>query len=183
MLPPVELSHLGFHVFDLPRMEDFYTRVMGFSVADRGEVRGTACVFLTRDPADHHQIVLFAGRTAPRDAVFLNQLTFQVRDLNALLACHREMEKEGTAVPVRCVDHGVSWSLYFPDPEGNRIELFVKSPWYIAQPHLAEFDPRLPAGEIFERTRARIRDDATLVPMAEWEASFAARIAAEKGRK
>ncbi len=76
-----KLSHVGFHVFDLARMEDFYVRVMGFAVSDRAPVRGLQGMFLTRDPADHHQIVLFEGHTAPRDAVFVNQITFQVNDL------------------------------------------------------------------------------------------------------
>lgn len=178
MLPPVTLSHFGFHVFDLARMESFYSRVMGFTVSDRGEVGGFSAVFLTRDPGEHHQLVLFSGRTAPRETVLLNQLTFQVNDLEALLACHRELGREGID-PIRCVDHGVSWSLYFPDPEGNRIELFVKSPWYIVQPHIAEFDPgRVPA-DIFERTRERIAADPTLMPMAQWEAELAARMKSE----
>jgi catechol 2,3-dioxygenase len=175
MLPPVTFNHLGFHVFDLDRMEDFYTRVMGFAVSDRGEVRGFKAVFLTRDPADHHQIVLFSGRTAPREAVFLNQLTFQVDTLEILLLCHAALEAEGIT-QIRCVDHGVSWSLYYPDPEGNRIELFAKSPWYIVQPHIAEFDPAQPAAAIFEGTRSRIAADPTLVPMAQWEGAFAARL-------
>ena len=36
--PPVRpiLSHMGIHVQDLSRMEDFYTRVMGLVVTDRG---------------------------------------------------------------------------------------------------------------------------------------------------
>lgn len=182
MLPPVRLSHFGFHVFDLDRMEDFYTRVMGFFVSDRGEVRGFKAVFLTRDPADHHQLVLFSGRTAPMEAVFLNQLTFQVETLEDLLACHAALEAEGIT-QIRCVDHGVSWSLYYPDPEGNRIELFVKSPWYIVQPHIAEFDPRQPAAAIFERTRRRIEADPTLMPMAKWEAAFADRMKNASGRR
>ena len=31
-------SHVGFHVRDIAKMEDFYKRVMGFIVTDRGEI-------------------------------------------------------------------------------------------------------------------------------------------------
>ena len=33
------------------------------------------------------------------------------------------------------VDHGTALSIYFPDPEGNRIEIYMATPWYIKQPH------------------------------------------------
>ena len=34
--PAVAFSHLGFFVRDIARMEDFYTRVIGFTGTDRG---------------------------------------------------------------------------------------------------------------------------------------------------
>jgi catechol 2,3-dioxygenase len=33
---PLSMSHIGLYVYDLPKMEDFYTRVLGFTVTDRG---------------------------------------------------------------------------------------------------------------------------------------------------
>ena len=42
---PLSMSHIGLYVHDLPQMEDFYTRVMGFTVTDRGKVRGADIVF------------------------------------------------------------------------------------------------------------------------------------------
>ena len=38
----LNFSHLGIHVSDLARMEDFYTRVLGFYVTDRGQLSGPA---------------------------------------------------------------------------------------------------------------------------------------------
>ena len=43
-------------------MEDFYTRVLGLSVTDRATIRGADVVFLSRNPDEHHQIVLVSGR-------------------------------------------------------------------------------------------------------------------------
>ena len=62
-------SHVGFYVRDIARMEDFYRRVMGFFVTDRGQLdtpRGRVdLVFLSRDPEEHHQI----GRASCRERV------------------------------------------------------------------------------------------------------------------
>ena len=45
--PTVSFSHVGIHVTDLARMEDFYTRVLGLLVSDRGSLPGgPALVFL-----------------------------------------------------------------------------------------------------------------------------------------
>lgn len=65
-VPSLAFSHMGFYVRDLPLMEDFYSRVLGFTVTDRGELptpKGkVGLVFLSRDPNEHHQIVLATGR-------------------------------------------------------------------------------------------------------------------------
>src|SRR3546814_17837053 len=60
--PNLTFSHMGLSVIDMDRMEDFYTRVLGFTVTDRGFAAGMQLTFLSRDPADHHQIVLATGR-------------------------------------------------------------------------------------------------------------------------
>ena len=44
------MSHIGLYVHDVPKMEDFYTRVLGFTVTDRGKVRGADIVFTSWDP-------------------------------------------------------------------------------------------------------------------------------------
>ena len=55
----ISFSHFGIHVTDLPLMEEFYTRVIGLVVTDRGPLRdGSTLAFLSRDPDEHHQMVL-----------------------------------------------------------------------------------------------------------------------------
>src|SRR2546421_9190509 len=93
--PPFQFSHMGMFVADLARMQDFYTRVLGFTVTDAGELdtpRGRLqFVFLSRDPKDHHQIVLATGR--PRELPFnpINQISFRMADFSGL----REMYRRG----------------------------------------------------------------------------------------
>jgi len=50
----LSLSHMGFYVNDIARMEDFYSRVLEFTVTDRGALQTpngeVRLVFLSRDP-------------------------------------------------------------------------------------------------------------------------------------
>ena len=66
------LSHVGIYVTDMARMVDFYTRFLGFAIADRGPAPNGEIVFLTRDSREHHQLVLISGR--PADLPFKNLL-------------------------------------------------------------------------------------------------------------
>src|ERR1700730_1474967 len=81
---PLSMSHIGLYVHDLPKMEDFYTRVLGFTVTDRGKVRGADIVFTSWDPKDHHQVALVTGR--PKDLAYnqINQISFRVVALEQL---------------------------------------------------------------------------------------------------
>ena len=119
-LPAVSFSHFGLYVTDLPRMEDFYTRVLGLLVSDRGQVPGGSdLVFLSRDPDEHHQIVLATGRPPGVEFNVVNQISFKLPTLADLKAMHARARDEGTK-PFRIVTHGNAWSVYFADPEGNR---------------------------------------------------------------
>jgi hypothetical protein len=62
----MRFGHFGITCFDITAMEDFYTRVMGMVVADRGYVPPPAdrhLVFMTLNPGEHHQFILCSGRT------------------------------------------------------------------------------------------------------------------------
>ena len=59
-----QLAHVGIYVRDMPRMEKFYTEVLGLIVTDRGtSSRGDmSLTFLSASPSVHHQFVLVSGR-------------------------------------------------------------------------------------------------------------------------
>ena len=117
-----QASHIGIYVHDLPKMEDFYTRVLGFTVTDRGKVRGMDIVFTSWDAKDHHQVILVAGR--PRELAYnhINQMSFRVASVEDLQTVWRNVKDEPDVTDMRGMDHGNAWSFYFRDPEGNRIE-------------------------------------------------------------
>ena len=176
--PAPSLSHFGIHVTDLVRMEDFYTRVLGLLVSDRGTLSGgPTLVFLSRDPDQHHQLVLVTGRPPGVEYNVVNQISFKLPTLPDLKAIHARLRQEGIK-EFRIVTHGNAWSVYFPDPEGNRVELFVDTPWHTPQPYAEPFDIEAPVETILADTETLCRNRPGFVPRAEWRKAQVARMGA-----
>jgi catechol 2,3-dioxygenase len=177
---PLSMSHIGLYVHDLPRMEDFYTRVLGFTVTDRGKVRGADIVFTSWDSKDHHQVALVSGR--PKDLAYnhINQISFRVVSVEDLQTVWKRVKSEADVTDMRAMDHGNAWSLYFRDPEGNRLEVFCDTQWYIEQPCIEELDLSLPADQIRAKSDAFCRNAPGFKPIEEYQAEIAAKIGLSK---
>lgn len=172
----VAFSHFGFFVKDLEKMRAFYTRVLGFVETDRGIARGRPIVFLSRDPKEHHQIVLVEGRSGPLDELVINQISLRVGSLAELKQRYALVKREADVSDINPTDHGTAWSLYFRDPEKNRIELFVDSPWYVEQPRVDPLDLEASDMDIVARTRAAIENHPSFRPIEDWQREFAAKL-------
>ncbi|MBI4247806.1 MAG: ABC transporter substrate-binding protein [Candidatus Rokubacteria bacterium] len=166
--PVAALSHFGIHVTDLDRMVDFYTRGLGLVVNDRGALpNGPELAFLSRDPDQHHQLVLVTGRPAGNGFNVVNQISFKLPTLADLKAMHARLRSEGVE-QFRVVTHGNAWSVYFADPEGNRVELFVDTPWHTPQPYAEPFDIEAPVETILARTEAICRSRPGFASRSAW---------------
>ena len=151
-------SHMGFYVRDL--------EALGFFETDRGDLGVAQLVFLSRDPTEHHQIVLATGRPADLAFSVINQISLRVPDL----ATPREVQQRVLADPgvsdMVSATHGNAVSIYFRDPEGNRLEVFMDTPWYCEQPlreaiDLSQSDEQvMAAAEALARSRPRFRSRA-----------------------
>jgi catechol-2,3-dioxygenase len=173
--PNAQLTHVGLYVSDMDAMVDFYTALIGMVVTDSGEFLGRRLTFLSRRADEHHQIVLVTGRRAPDDVVLLSQVSFRVDDLDALKYFHRRaLEMGATAMEGR--NHGNSWSIYFEDPEGNRIEMYTPTPWYVSQPWRVALDLGESNETIETTTRKLIEGSATWGPVDTWRTELAARL-------
>lgn len=130
----LNFSHLGFYVQDQARMARYYKDVLCFTETDQGDLGPVRLVFLSRNPAEHHQIVLISGRPENLGFNIINQISLRVPDLATL----REVRNRAAADPgtneLLCATHGNAVSIYFRDPEGNRLEIFMDTPWYCEQP-------------------------------------------------
>jgi catechol 2,3-dioxygenase-like lactoylglutathione lyase family enzyme len=179
--PGFSFSHFGMFVTDIQRLEDFYTRLLDFTVTDRGQLEGPRgpmdLVFLSRDPDEHHQIVLITGR--PKDLPFnpINQISLKADSLATLCAMHRTLlaEKLPDIAPVT---HGNAVSIYVPDPEGNRLELYVDLPWYVSQPMRVPVDLTEEA-TLMDRLEAHARTLPGFRPREQWRAEMARKMGVE----
>ena len=149
MRPGLTFSHIGFHAADLEKQADFYKSVLDFTETDRGVLPGphgpVRLVFLSRDPDEHHQIVLVSGRPERLDFNPINQISLKADSLQTLLDFYRRV-RDAQVAELIPVTHGNALSAYFRDPEGNRVELYWDLPWYVSQPCrvVAPFDLTAP---------------------------------------
>jgi catechol 2,3-dioxygenase-like lactoylglutathione lyase family enzyme len=163
-----QLTHFGVHATDLDRMVDFYTRVMGFVISDQGTGRsGARVVFMTQNPECHHQFVLFDGKPADLSYNPVNQISYRLDSLDTLKGYRRTLIKEGITEH-RVTDHGNAWALYFKDPEGNPVELYVDSPFYTPQPCGEPLDLDQSNDEILARTEAMCRSRPRFMTREAW---------------
>ena len=144
------LSHCGIYVKDVGRQVEFYTRVLGLVVSDRGVSGrlGNELAFLTAASDHHHQVVFISGR-APQDATTVNQLSFKVDSLEELKAMYDRVRGAGVS-DIRQVNHGNALSFYLTDPEEKGIEVYMDTPWYVPQPHGVSIDLSLSNGKNME---------------------------------
>ena len=174
-------SHMGLYVRDVARMEDFYKRVMGFTVTDRGELdtpRGPVyLVFLSRDPEEHHQIVLASGRPADVPYNIVNQISFRVPALAWLRALHQTLLLEKDVSEILPATHGNAISLYFRDPEGTRIECFIDTPWHCEQPFREALDFDQSEADIMAQSERIARSARKFMLRSDWVAQMRQRMA------
>ena len=170
--PALSISHAGFHVFDMDNMVRFFTEVYGFKVADSGPYGDLENItFMSADPKDHHQLVLYSGRKGGQDAVHYNHVSFRADSLQRLRDIHERLQKFPGVTRIAPINHGVAWSVYCYDPEGNRTEVFVDTPWYVAQPFGEPLDLSQSDDEIRATTVAMLKDNPSFKPLEEWRAA------------
>jgi len=165
--PKPQLTHVGMFVRDIDRMADFYTDVMGLTISDRGDIPGNRkIVFFSNDPSEHHQFVLVSGRPDDDSLVAAQQVSFLVKSLDEVRTLYDRICAAGMEV-MQTTCHGNALSVYFKDPDGNRIEVYTHTPWHVPQPHAVPFDISLPNEEILAWAEAHCREDAGFMSAGE----------------
>ena len=133
-MPVAGLGHVGIYADDLMKQRDFYTRVIGLSIADE-DLDGRGMCFMSADPvSEHHEFVLMKGRVSSDDTNTIQQISFKVPTIQDLRDYHKRLLDEDIKVE-RIVSHGNAFGMYFFDPEGNRVELYYKTGFPVPQPH------------------------------------------------
>jgi catechol-2,3-dioxygenase len=169
-------SHMGFYVRDLASMARFYQEVLAFTETDRGDLGPVQLVFLSRDPAEHHQLVLASGRPEGLSFSVINQISLRVPDLATLRVVRDRVAAEPAVTDLVCATHGNAISIYFRDPEGNRLEVFMDMPWYCEQPMREAIDIDRPDEVVLAQAEALARSRPRFRPRAEWQAEMTQRM-------
>jgi len=138
------LGHVHLMVRDLERSVSFYEAVL--DVEERERVGRYAFLSFGEH---HHDLALQAvGADAegPGGGVGMYHAAFEVPTAEMLAGTHDRLRERG--VEVSPVDHGISRALYFDDPDGNGLEVYLDtrdSPAEAWQGRNESFDPTGPA--------------------------------------
>src|SRR5262249_17699327 len=113
----IGVRHVGLSARDPAALATFYQDVLGLQVVPTDTAALGATAFLSSHPAEGSlDLALFANPAFQHTA-------FEVRAVSGPRAFHQRVR--GRGVPVKmALNHGVSLSFYFADPEGHLIEVY-----------------------------------------------------------
>src|SRR2546428_13937965 len=132
------LGHVGLFCHDLRAMRDFYARVLGLTISDEDLERGI-CFLSAAPEAEQHELALVQAKAPAQKTHNVQQVSFKVKRLDDVRAFYHRLQEEGLKID-RTVTHGIACSVYFYDPEDNRIELYYTTPYQVRQPLGAAID-------------------------------------------
>jgi catechol-2,3-dioxygenase len=119
---PAYFAHFVVRVRDLERSIAWYQTALGMEIVHRNPM----IAFMTYDE-EHHRLALAqtpVEETAPPGCVGVDHVAYSFGELGELLAHYVRLKEVGIK-PVWPINHGPTTSLYYEDPDGNRIEFQV----------------------------------------------------------
>ncbi len=174
-MPPSKLAHVVFQTNRMKEMRDWYCSVLGGHVI----YENPHLSFVTYDDEHHRVAFVDFGPLAPRDTETelrvkatgppgLHHVAFTFPSMGDFLDNYVRLRDRGVR-PFFCVNHGPTTSMYYRDPDGNRVELqidnFATAEEGQAWMHSAAFD-RNPIGVEYDPDELAKRFNAG-VPVAE----------------
>jgi catechol-2,3-dioxygenase len=148
---PTHFGHAVLRTRNLDEAIAWYGTVVGMRVVHRNPF----IAFLTYDDEHHRLALVQTGEQAPAPpgAAGLDHLGYTLASLGDLLGTYRRLAAKGI-LPVWAINHGLTTSLYYADPDGIRVEFqvenfatkaelegFMRSDAFAKNPIGIEFDP------------------------------------------
>ena len=121
MIKP-KLHHVTMKTSHLDEMIAWYGKVIGAKVQFRDQV----AAWTTNDTANHRIAFLAVPGLADDPQKIshngMHHTAFEYDSFDDLMTSYDRLRKDGIE-PAFCLDHGLTISLYYKDPEGNYVEL------------------------------------------------------------
>lgn len=118
------LHHFNLKTTQLQALIDWYAVVVGVEVA----FQDATGAWLTNDAANHRIALLcfpgFADDPDKETRTGMHHSAFEYERFEDLNTTYLRLRDEGIE-PDICIDHGMTLSYYYKDPDGNRVELQV----------------------------------------------------------
>jgi catechol 2,3-dioxygenase-like lactoylglutathione lyase family enzyme len=156
MAKPSKFAHVVYSTRRYEEMVDWYLKVFEAKVA----YKNPAFAFLTYDD-EHHRFAFAnlsllspASAVAPRGNEGVNHVAYTYANLGDLLTTYERLKEMGV-LPYWRIHHGITLSLYYQDPDGNRMEFqvdacsveeanaYMRTPAFAANPAGVEIDPEI----------------------------------------
>ncbi|HYM04812.1 MAG TPA: VOC family protein [Stellaceae bacterium] len=119
---PAKFAHAVLATKQFKEMVDWYTTVLEAEVVHSNGM----LAFMTYDD-EHHRIAIAAVpglADKPRHSVGLDHLAYTYANLGDLVFTYERLRDAGIT-PVVTINHGPTTSMYYRDPDGNRVELQI----------------------------------------------------------
>ncbi|KAI1774505.1 Glyoxalase/Bleomycin resistance protein/Dihydroxybiphenyl dioxygenase [Hypoxylon cercidicola] len=124
VLSPARLTHVLLRTARFRPLVEFYKALLGAHVV----LETSELAFLTYDD-EHHRIAIAAFPDCGdrvRSGAGLEHIAFSFDSLGDLVTSYRQRKARGI-LPLWCVNHGPTTSMYYQDPDGNQVEMQVSS--------------------------------------------------------
>src|SRR5258707_7058037 len=161
MARPSKFAHVVYSTRRFEEMIDWYQSVFEAKVV----YQNPAFAFLTYD--DEHHRFAFANLSvllpdsvanATRDNAGVNHVAYTYANLGDLLTTYERLKQKGLN-PYWRIHHGITLSLYYQDPDGNRMEFqvdfgtveeanaYMRTDAFAANPAGAQIEPEVLLGQ------------------------------------
>jgi catechol-2,3-dioxygenase len=151
VIPPAKLAHIVLRTNNFDQMVEYYLNALGARIV----FANPQAAFLAYDE-EHHRVAIIDVSNAPqpktRGLIGLDHVAFTYDSLKDLARAYLGRKAKGIE-PEWSVNHGPTTSMYYRDPDGNKIEFqvdnmsledavaFMKSPEFLENPLGMDFDP------------------------------------------
>jgi catechol 2,3-dioxygenase len=119
-----KFHHLNLKTTRLQEMIDFYSVLVGAKVIHQDALGA----WLSNDEANHRIALLafpdFADDEQKEIHTGLHHMAFDYGEFDELNASYLRFMEAGVE-PAFCIDHGMTFSYYYADPDGNHVEVQV----------------------------------------------------------